>query len=136
MSAPRLNRKCTVPGCEGKHLRRGHCQKHATQVDRHGRLAPEREWGRAPLPCEAPDCWRASRGRYCPKHARQIYVHGRLTPEREHVMGRAGCKIAGCTWPHRAGGYCVRHYNAARWVKIKATLARGPAVLAAAGGVA
>ena len=123
MSAPLLNRRCSVPGCPRKHVRRGYCHTHAYQIDRHGRLTPERELLRERSKCGAPSCPRAGVVRptlgggfldYCGRHARQLYVHGRLTPEREHQMGRVGCSVTGCTKPHRARGWCVGHYNTAR----------------------
>ena len=129
-------RTCNVPGCEAKNYARGGgfarlCKRHYTQIDRHGRLTPERDRGRPPGPCAAPKCEqtaaicpRGATARYCLKHARQVRTHGRLTPEREHVMNHVGCRVPGCAEEHRAGGFCVRHYNQARWQRIKRLIAR------------
>ena len=121
MSAPLLNRRCSVPGCPRKHVRRGHCQTHACQVDRHGRLTPEREWLRERTKCGAIGCPRAGVVRpvlgggfldYCSRHAGQLYEHGRLTPESEREMGHGPtCKTVGCVGKHRAKGYCAGCYG-------------------------
>lgn len=116
MTAPLLNRRCSVPGCLAKHLRRGYCHKHACQVDRHGRLTPERERKRERGPCPVHGCERedAGRGPYCRRHARQVRTHGRLTPEREHEKRGPGCTVPGCPKPHRAKGLCIGHYYRSR----------------------
>lgn len=123
-------RTCGDPGCCATHYAKAHCKKHYTQIARHGKLTPERERG-VQLVCAAEAC--RQRGRfsrqeairgYCKKHARQILLHGRLAPEREHEMGHTGCAKPGCPAPHRAKGYCIAHYNAARWQLLKAKAAK------------
>jgi hypothetical protein len=123
---------CAVPGCGGKHYATAKCKKHYTQVARHGRLTPDRERGAVRV-CSAPGCERIDTIRHdddrvvlCRKHLRQVVSHGRLTPEREHLMDAVGCAAKDCPEPHRAKGFCVRHYNAARWAAIKAKLAKYP----------
>ncbi|MHC4389873.1 MAG: hypothetical protein ACYTFT_15065 [Planctomycetota bacterium] len=120
----RQDKNCQVKDCETKHYAKSLCKKHYTQVLRHGRLTPERERGIERI-CGVESCERTDTvGRFCRKHARQIRTHGRLTPEREHQMGNSGCKEPGCSSPHRAKGYCVKHYNQARWQRIKRQLER------------
>ena len=120
---------CDVPRCEAKNYARGGgfarlCKRHYSQVERHGRLTPERERGVVRV-CLVEGCERTDTiGQYCRKHARQVRVHGRLTPEREHEFGRVGCTVPGCSEEHRAQGYCVRHYNQMRWQRIKRLIAR------------
>jgi hypothetical protein len=115
----RKSRGCNIENCITRHYAKGFCKKHYTQVLRHGRLTPERERGVVRI-CKAAACNETDTIRYyCRKHARQIRVHGRLTPEREHNMNNDGCTVEGCREPHRAKGYCARHYNQQRWCKIK-----------------
>jgi len=112
-------RKCTVASCEARHYAKDYCKKHYAQVLRHGKLTPERERGAVRV-CLAEGCNRTDTIRwYCRKHARQIRVHGRLTPDREHVMGFEGCSVARCNEPHRAKGFCAKHYNQDRWRRLK-----------------
>lgn len=123
---------CSVAGCGTKHYARSFCKAHYTQIQRHGRLTPEREHGRPLGPCAAPACEvLGSRyvrgyeaGRLCERHARQIRKHGRLTPELEHVLGHHGCSVAGCQNPHSAKGFCANHYNSANWARIARQLKR------------
>lgn len=120
MSKPPIpaERTCTAPSCSGQHYAKGYCKKHYTQALRHGALTPDRERGIV-RQCRAPGCERTDTvDWHCRKHARQIRVHDRLTPELEHVMGREGCSVARCEFPHRAKGFCATHYNAARWLKL------------------
>lgn len=115
----RRSRACMLENCVSRHYAKGFCKKHYTQILRHGRLTPERERGVVRI-CKAPGCKSSDTIRYyCRKHARQIRVHGRLTPEREHNMSHEGCRMDGCREPHRAKGFCAKHYNQQRWRKIK-----------------
>jgi hypothetical protein len=112
-------RKCTVGNCQARHYAKDYCKKHYAQVLRHGKLTPERERGAVRV-CLAEGCNRTDTIRwYCRKHARQIRVHGRLTPDREHVMGYEGCRVSRCHEPHRAKGFCAKHYNQDRWRRLK-----------------
>jgi hypothetical protein len=120
----RKSRVCLLDSCVSRHYAKGFCKKHYTQVLRHGRLTPERERGVVRV-CKAVGCVETDTIRfYCRKHARQIRVHGRLTPEREHNMDNEGCSMPGCDESHRAKSLCARHYNQARWRRIKAQRAR------------
>ena len=137
---PRPTTTCEAPGCgaknyarAGKHARL--CKKHGAQVNRHGRLTPERERG-VKLVCVADGCTRTDtfgRPPHCRKHACQIRTHGRLTPEREHQMGNEKCRTPGCKNKHRAKGYCVTHYGQRRWLAIKGKLEQLKAIEAAQG---
>jgi hypothetical protein len=112
---------CSAPHCEGHHYAKDYCKKHYTQITKHGKLTPERERG-APRTCKVDGCERTDTIRWhCRKHARQLAVYGRLTPEKEHVMGRTGCSMKGCPEPHRANGFCARHYNQERWKRMSAS---------------
>ena len=55
-----------------------------------------------------------------------------LTPEREHIMGFEGCRVKGCSEPHRAKGFCARHYNRDRWRRMKELRARAERIVAKA----
>jgi hypothetical protein len=112
-------RKCSLDACESRHYAKGFCKKHYAQVLRHGKLTPERERG-AVRTCRAEGCDRTDTIQwYCRRHARQLRVHGRLTPDREHVMGFEGCRVSRCREPHRAKGFCAKHYNQDRWRRMK-----------------
>lgn len=112
-------RTCTAPNCTARHYANDYCKKHMAQVYRHGKLTPENERGAVRV-CLSEGCNRTDTIRwYCRKHARQIRVHGALAPEREHVMGAEGCRVDRCKQPHRAKGFCGKHYNQDRWRKIK-----------------
>jgi len=123
-------RTCNVNGCSTRHYAKGFCKKHYTQLLRHGKLTPERERGVVRV-CKVEGCNRTDTIRwYCRKHARQLRVHGRLTPDREHIMGFEGCRAPNCHQPHRAKGFCAKHYNRERWRRLKAArevAARAPA---------
>jgi hypothetical protein len=113
-------RTCNVAGCTVRHYAKGFCKKHYTQLLRHGKLTPERERGVVRV-CKVEGCGRTDTIRwYCRKHARQLRVHNRLTPDREHVMGFEGCRVPRCHQPHRAKGFCAKHYNRERWRRLKA----------------
>ncbi len=115
----RQEKPCKVETCQIRHYAKGYCKKHYTQVLRHGKLTPERERGIVRV-CKVEGCGRTDTiAWYCRKHKRQLRVHGRLTPEREHVMGREGCAVARCKEPHRAKGFCAKHYNRERWRRLK-----------------
>ena len=124
MGSLRGERRCAAGGCAARHYAQEYCKKHYAQVLRHGRLTPERERG-AVRHCPAKEsdgslCNRTDTVHgYCRKHHRQLSVHGRLTPEREHVMGHEGCSVPRCREPHRAKGYCTKHYNRQRWLALK-----------------
>lgn len=121
-------RRCSVEGCKQKHYAKDWCKKHYSQVARHGRLVPETERG-LKRPCTAPGCtkedgtmveYNDELRALCTRHRRQYKDHGRLTPEREHAWGvHDGCLERGCDAPHRAKGYCRKHYNQRRWLRIK-----------------
>jgi hypothetical protein len=114
-------RRCSVSGCQARHYAKEYCKKHYTQVLRHGKLTPDRERGVVRV-CKVDGCERTDTIQwYCRKHARQLRVHGRLTPEREHIMGFEGCRVPKCNEPHRAKGYCAKHYNQDRWRRLKKT---------------
>lgn len=114
-----VEKKCEAEDCTGRHYAKGWCKRHYAQVLRHGKLTPDRERGAIRV-CKAEGCGRQDTIHwYCRKHARQLRVHGRLTPEREHVIGVAGCLEEGCKLPHRAKGFCAKHYNKDRWLKQK-----------------
>ena len=49
----RPKRKCTVEGCEGKHVGRGFCMKHYQQMRFHGKLQPLKPRNRV-VSAEAP----------------------------------------------------------------------------------
>jgi hypothetical protein len=116
---PTKERKCSVDNCQARHYAKDYCKKHYAQVLRHGKLTPERERGAVRV-CLAEGCNRTDTIRwYCRKHARQIRVHGHLTPDREHVMGFEGCRVPRCDEPHRAKGFCAKHYNQDRWRRLK-----------------
>jgi len=113
-------RTCTAPNCKKRHYAKDYCKAHYAQVLRHGKLTPERERGAIRV-CLVEDCGRTDTIRwYCRKHARQIRVHGKLTPDREHVMGHEGCRVPRCKEPHRAKGFCAKHYNQQQWAAKKA----------------
>ncbi len=119
-------KRCSVRACPQRHYGKGFCKKHYTQLTRHGKLTPDRERGRLHS-CSSPGCDKPGNvgrnGTYCKKHAHQVRKHGQLTPGREHAYGvHQKCSHPGCTQPHRAKGYCTKHYNAARWKKIKAAV--------------
>ncbi|MHC4661733.1 MAG: hypothetical protein ACYS8W_08590 [Planctomycetota bacterium] len=114
---PKKSSECLVAGCGQPFYAKGYCNRHYTQVLRHGRLTPEKERGKVKI-CQAPGCARTDCiGDYCKKHYRQIRKHGHLTPEREHGFGISGCSYPGCRNPHRAKGLCSRHYFHERYIK-------------------
>ncbi|MBI3722989.1 hypothetical protein HY251_03400 [bacterium] len=120
----RQEKPCRVDSCKIRHYAKGYCKKHYTQILRHGKLTPERERGVVRV-CKVGGCGRTDTiAWYCRKHKRQLRVHGRLTPEREHIMGREGCRVARCKEPHRAKGYCAKHYNRERWRRLTETRAK------------
>ena len=125
-------RKCSVPKCTTRHYAQDYCKKHYTQFMRHGKLTPEKERGNIRI-CKVEGCGRTDTiHHYCRKHARQLRVHNRLTPEREHIMGFEGCRVNRCPDPHRAKGFCARHYNQDRWRKLKAVVEQARIITAKA----
>jgi hypothetical protein len=83
---------CSVLKCENTAHARGLCDKHRTQIRRHGRLTPERELGqpRPKQPCtvEACDSHRVARG-LCSRHYSQVRRHGHVLPDRQRARSRS-----------------------------------------------
>ncbi len=102
---------CKVESCEVEARTAGYCPRHYQQVRRHGRLTPEREYGKRGSGCLVDGCAeeQVARG-YCFRHYQQVRRYGRLTPERERIYGRKLCKIIGCEEKHSSRGYCKKHY--------------------------
>lgn len=88
----RTRRQCSVEECDNTAHARGLCDKHRTQIRRHGRLTPERELGqpRPKLPCkvEACDALRVARG-LCSRHYSQVRRHGEILPDRQRARSRS-----------------------------------------------
>ncbi|MDF1665672.1 MAG: hypothetical protein P1V97_28190 [Planctomycetota bacterium] len=88
----KTRRLCSVSECENTAHARGLCDKHRTQIRRHGRLTPERELGqpRPKLPCsvDACDALRVARG-LCSRHYSQVRRHGEILPDRQRARSRS-----------------------------------------------
>ena len=67
-----INQGCLVDDCPDEHYVKGYCEKHDTQIKKHGRLTPELERERH-KGCLTPECpgKHYAKG-YCRKHYRQI----------------------------------------------------------------
>ena len=102
---------CSAEDCEEEARTAGFCPRHYQQVRRHGRLTPEREYGRRGGECRVVSCdeEQVAKG-YCFRHYQQVRRYGRLTPERERVYGRTSCKVKDCGERHSSRGYCKKHY--------------------------
>ena len=102
---------CKAGQCDRSAVTIGYCSRHYQQIRRHGRLTPEREYGKRGARCAVGYCEATPIARgYCFRHYQQIRRHGRLTPERERIYGRQECQVPGCPEPHSAKGYCKNHY--------------------------
>ena len=102
---------CEADGCDMEARTAGLCPRHYQQVRRHGRLTPEREYGKRGECCLVGDCReeQVAKG-YCFRHYQQVRRYGRLTPERERVYGRKVCDVPGCQERHSSRGFCKKHY--------------------------
>ena len=102
---------CKADNCEVEARTAGYCPRHYQQVRRHGRLTPEREYGKRGMGCLVGGCReeQVAKG-YCFRHYQQVRRYGRLTPERERVYGRKLCQVAGCQEKHSSRGFCKKHY--------------------------
>lgn len=109
-------------GCAQGHYGKGFCKKHYTQLERHGRLTLERERGSG-RHCSTPKCRglgvhrRVGGGYHCAKCHAKNKAEGKVD-----AAPRQECSVRGCDSPHRAKGLCTKHYNAARWRRIKAAV--------------
>jgi len=115
-------KRCSVRGCAQGHYGKGFCKKHYTQLERHGRLTLERERG-SDRHCSTPKCRgrgahrRLGGGYHCAKCHAKNKAEG-----KSDAAPRQECSVRGCDSPHRAKGFCTKHYNAARWRRIKAAV--------------
>ena len=67
--------------------------------------------------CSSPECTKPVRTHgLCTGHYKRLLEGRDLdTPLRELERGNHGCKIEGCGRPHKAKGYCKRHYYQRQW---------------------
>jgi hypothetical protein len=102
---------CKADGCEMDARSSGFCPRHYQQIRRHGRLTPEREYGKRGSGCVVQGCGeeQAAKG-YCFRHYQQVRRYGRLTPERERIYGRKLCLVPDCLEKHSSRGFCKKHY--------------------------
>jgi len=102
---------CKADGCGAEARTAGLCPRHYQQMRRHGRLTPEREYGKRGECCLVDGCReeQVAKG-YCFRHYQQVRRYGRLTPERERVYGRKACSVPGCEEKHSSRGFCKKHY--------------------------
>ena len=62
--------------------------------------------------CSVTDCKSITKGRgLCNLHLIRLRKHG--STDAYHPNATKACAIAGCTSPHHARGWCVKHWN--RW---------------------
>jgi hypothetical protein len=70
--------KCIVEGCNNKYKAKGYCNKHYHQVERHGKITPEKEHNRYSK-CLVEECNRKPEAHgYCNTHYEQIRKHGKI----------------------------------------------------------
>ena len=80
--------QCIAPGCERRREVAGYCAKHYQQVRRHGRLTPEREYGRLGAHCRAEDCQETPVAKgYCMRHYQQMRRSGPVQAGKNRQAG-------------------------------------------------
>ena len=104
MGKYKIERKCIVEGCNGKHLGRGYCRKHLYQINKYGYIKEPVTYD--PI-CIVPGCsTKQKRKGYCVKHYTQIRAYGRV---KETIKHNPICIVLGCDAQHKGHGYCNRH---------------------------
>jgi len=106
-----LKKVCKAENCGESSRTKGYCSRHYQQIRHHGRLTPEREYGKRGTYCQVENCQEPQTAKgHCYRHYQQIRRYGQLTPERERIYGRTNCQVPDCQERHSARGYCKRHY--------------------------
>ena len=106
-----LKQVCKAENCGESSRTKGYCSRHYQQIRHHGRLTPEREYGKRGTYCQVENCQEPQTAKgHCYRHYQQIRRYGQLTPERERIYGRTNCQVPDCQERHSARGYCKRHY--------------------------
>jgi len=104
MGKYKVERKCTVDGCNKKHMGRGYCQKHLYQINKYGKIKEPIKY--EPI-CKVENCdGKHFQKGYCQKHFTQVRTHGKI---KETVKHPSICTVDGCNDDHKGHGYCNRH---------------------------
>lgn len=94
-------RKCSIDGCERKHVARGLCSTHYNK--KRAQSTPK---------CNISDCQKnvIARG-YCSMHYQKLRKEGdlKVIPPSKKI-----CTVEGCTREHHAKGLCQIHYDRLR----------------------
>lgn len=102
-------RKCTVQGCNNKHVAKGYCKTHYYRFRRYGDplVVKETQAKNGDGSCKVDGCQSKHSGRgYCKYHYYRWEKYGDPLYERPTV-----CKISGCNKPINARGLCQMHYR-------------------------
>lgn len=104
--------KCTVEGCNNIKKTKYYCDKHYTQIVRHGRLTPEREYKKEKAICSIENC---DKKVYAKILCRWHWMLQRKQKRQEEFdLGNQDikiCKVDSCNEIVLAKGYCRRHYK-------------------------
>lgn len=126
----RIEKQCTITGCDLPHLANGMCKKHAQRVRRTGSpyrfckkcdMQMPEDSGRANMcksckesrVCEVDGCSRPPQGRgWCKMHWKRWSKHGDplIEVSRGGHNKKGPCLVSGCERKYHAGGYCRSHY--------------------------
>ena len=100
-------RTCAASSCDKPARAKGYCSRHYKQLQRHGRLTPEKEHRDK---CLVSGCDRPHKARgYCAAHYKQLTVHGKIIRRRQNKDRK--CYLIDCNNPARAKGLCNTHHR-------------------------
>jgi len=101
---------CKAPGCENKSSAKGFCSKHYARVVKHG--STELPPPKPKFVCAVDGCGEDKHKAHglCRFHYERAKEGRKLELAKMLKQRGAICQIADCGLPHRAGGYCNKHY--------------------------
>lgn len=100
-------RICVIPGCGKKEKAKGWCAMHHQRYRRNG--DPLALKGRVTIKCQVENCDAPAYRKYgyCYHHTYRFMRYGDPLAGRKVTRY---CTVPGCGRPHRARGWCGKHY--------------------------
>lgn len=103
-------KKCTVDGCEKKHVAKGYCANHYYRWKSNSNPLIDGRKNKPVKVCSIDGCNNKHRGSgFCNKHYLRFKNHG--DPNAIKKVRQDGCDVVECKDKHFSKGFCRTHYN-------------------------